>query len=123
MSVPGMGVWAVVLVTDRWAWLVTVVMDVPVLLLVLGSAVLLVAVAWLVRTVPLGVFALTPKVMVSVAVAPLAMVPKLKFNWLPVRTPLPWLALALWKLRPGGKLSVSVTFWASDGPLLLTDMV
>src|SRR5262249_12804178 len=44
-----------VLATDRSAWLVTVVVAVPVLLFGFGSPVLLVAVAWLTRTVPLGV--------------------------------------------------------------------
>src|SRR2546421_4549809 len=66
-----------VLVIDTSAWLMTVVLAVPVLLAVLGSPALLVPVAAFVRIVPSAVVELTVTTRVSVALAPLVRTPRL----------------------------------------------
>src|SRR5437660_483734 len=125
MFVPGEAVAGPVLVTARSAWLVIVVFTVPVLLAEFDSAVVVVPVAELVSTVPLAMAAsLVETVIVAVAVAPEATVPKVNVITLPLTlTPPPGGTLAPWIVSSPGTVSVTTTFWASLGPLLVTAIV
>jgi hypothetical protein len=105
------------LVTDRFAEAVTVVLAVALLFALFGSPSVAVTLAVLVM-VPPDVGAVT--VMVTVALEPLAIDPKLHVTvpalWLQV----PWVAVADTKITPLGRVSVRVTPLAPLGPALLT---
>ena len=67
-------------------------------------------------TVP-AVEASTVTLTVTVAPAPAGSVPRAQVTFpLTLVQGLPWEGEALTKVRPGGKSSVTVTSWASDGP-------
>lgn len=88
-------------------------------LLVLSSSVSVPVTVAVLLSVPVAV-APTLTLMVMVAVAPLAMLPKLA-----VTVPLAWLtlpcdAVALVKVKPAGRMSVTTTLVAPDGPSFTT---
>jgi len=104
----------------------TVVVAVPVLLAGVGSVVTLAAVALLVIVAPLGVPESTFTTIVNVAVSPAATV-ALENTTFPVPPtagelvdhPLPVETTADTKVALAGTASVTVTVWASDGPLFV----
>ena len=91
---------------DRSADVFTVVVWVEVLLPGFGSGVVLVTVAVLVRTVPLGTFGFTVATMVSVADAPATSEPMVQVGAVQVPTD----GVALTKVRLAGRTSCTVTF-------------
>ena len=113
------------LVTERSAWAATVVVAVAVLFPGFGSVVELAAVAEFVTVEPLGALALTLIVIVNTAVSPAATV-ALEKTTLPVAPtggdekvqPTPVVTVAETKVVLAGTASVTVTPWASLGPLL-----
>lgn len=101
------------------AEVVTVVDTLALLLPAFRSGVALATVATLVRTVPTASAPLTVAVSVSVCGVPVTTVPT-------VHTPaakVPWLGVALTKVRPAGSVSFTVTVAAGSGPALLTVIV
>src|SRR5438477_1367 len=120
------GVGEPVLVTARSAEVCTVVMTASVLSLLLGSAVVLAAVAALVIVEPFAALEFTFTTTVKTAVSPLAIV-ALEKTTLPVPPtagalvdqPLPVVTVADTKVVLVGTASVTVTLCASDGPLLV----
>src|SRR2546423_450353 len=110
-----------VLVADRSAEVLTVVKAEAVLLLLLGSVVVVEAVAELVIVVPLGVLAATRTTIVKLGAAPAATVARVK-----VTLPMPPTAgaavvqpagaVAETKVVPAGRVSATLTPWASLGP-------
>ena len=105
-----------VLTTERSACVFTVVVCVEVLLEGVGSGVVLVTVATLVRLPE--TLLLTVAVRVMVAEAPAARVPMVHVGALHCPE-----GLALTKVRPVGSTSLTETLWASEVPLLVTTMV
>lgn len=63
---------------------------------------------------------LTPTTIVMVALAPTFNVPSAPVIVPAALVAVPWLALADTNVKPAGKTSVTVTFVALDGPLLVT---
>ena len=88
------------------------------MLVLTGSVDVAETVAELVR-VPDAVAATVP-VIVMVAVAPSARLPRFPVTVLPAPVAVPWLAVAETKVTLLGSVSVTVTPVASDGPLLVT---
>ena len=73
---------------------------------------------------PLGALAATSTVITTVALWPLAMVPKLMvIRPLGLTLPLPWLGLAPWNVSWEGSWSVTTTVGASLGPLSVAVIV
>jgi len=105
------------LVTDRSAEAVTVVLAVALLFALLESASVAVTVALLV-IVPPEVGAVTT--IVTVALDPLAIDPRLQVTVPALWVQVPWVAVADTKPTPAGKVSVRVTPLAPLGPALLT---
>ena len=99
---------------ERSAEVFTVVVCVEVLLPGVGSGVVLVTVAVLLRMVPCATLAFTVAIMVSVAEAPGARVPTLQVGVFHV----PVDGVALTKVRPAGRTSLAETTCASLTPLL-----
>src|ERR1041385_6338112 len=58
--------------------------------------------------------------MLTVAVAPLAIVPSEHVTRLPLFVHVPWLEFAATKFNPAGNASVTVTLLAASGPRLVT---
>jgi len=106
-----------VLVTDRSAEAVTVVLAVALLFALLGSASLAVTLAVLV-IVPPDVGAVTT--IVTVALPALAIVPRLHVTVPALWVQVPWVGVADTKPTPAGKVSVKLTPVATLGPALLT---
>src|SRR5262249_17817981 len=120
---PAAAVAGPVLVTARSAEVVTVVVAVAVLLVASGALVALVTVTELVMVEPFNALELTWATMVKVAEAPAARDVVVK-----VVVPAPANAGAeVWvedtRVALAGRVSVTVTFWASEGPALVTVMV
>jgi hypothetical protein len=96
-----------------------VVVDAAELFAELGSVVDALAVAVFVITVPFGVAGSTWTTMLIGADAPAASVPRLQVTVVvPVHD-----ADAETKVVPAGRASVTVTFWASDGPTFVAVIV
>ena len=108
-----------VLTTDKSAEVFAVVYSVDVLLPGFGSVVVVITVAELVIVVPLGMSGSTAAVIVRVTTAPLARVPMVQTG--DSQEPLDGLALT--KERPAGRMSLTDTFCADDGPLFDTVIV
>src|SRR5947199_317177 len=109
-----------VFVTARSAWVCTVVVAVPVLLPLIGSVVVVAAVAELLMVVPLAVPAPTLTTMVKTAVSP-AVTADFEKTIGPevlVLQPLPVVTTAETSEVFAGTASLTVTLLASDGPLL-----
>ena len=104
---------------DRSAEEFTVVVCVDVLLFGFGSGVVLVTVAVLVSTVPIGTLAFTVATMVIVAEAPTASVPIVQVGVVHEPTD----GVALTKVRPAGRISLAETVCALLTPLLVTTIV
>jgi len=105
------------LVTDRSAEAVTVVLAVALLLPAFGSFSVAVTLAVLV-SVPLETGAVTT--MVTVALDPLAIDPRLQVTVPALWVQVPWVGVADTKITPAGNVSVRVTPVAALGPALLT---
>src|SRR5215468_10096076 len=104
---------------DRLNCTATWSMSLAVLLLGLESLVVLVTVAVLVWS-PV-VEAGTVKVTVMLLFAPAATVPNAAVKLPPgPRVTLPKLSVTVPRVKPDGKMSDTDTFWASEGPLLVT---
>src|SRR5258707_117374 len=116
MLVPAVAGAGPVLGVARGAEALTVVLNVAVLLAALLSLVVLVTVAVSVSVVPLGTAGLIVATRVIVRVAPAAKGPTRSVKAVPA--PLP--SLAETKVSPAGSVSVTNTFWALEGPLLVT---
>ena len=101
----------------RSAEVVTVVVAVAVLLAATGSLVVELTVAVLVMTVPFSILALTVATMINVTLASAARTPILQVGALHV---VPTDGVALTKVSPAGRLSVTDTDCASLGPRLVT---
>src|SRR5437660_9496 len=95
----------------------TVVAAVAVLLAALVSVSVEVTAAVLVM-LPVVVGART--MMVTVALAPLLMAPRLPVTVVPAVVTVPWLGVAETNVTPAGNVSVSVTLVALPGPALAT---
>src|SRR5260370_1241501 len=127
MVVPAGATEGPVLVTAKSAEVLTVVVVVDVLLAELGSGVALLTVAALLICGPVGTLALIATVMVKVSVWPFGNVAMVSLIMLPLLLRLNTSEPAIWlcdtSVSPVGSVSVSVTFWASLGPLFVTVMV
>ena len=64
-----------------------------------------------------------PTVIVAVAVAPLAMEPRVKVITFKLRALVPWVEVAERKVTVGGRVLVRETPLAVEGPALVTNMV
>lgn len=114
-----------VLVTDSSALVATVVVAIEVLFALLVSGVAEETIAVLVMTVPNGVAGETWTITVNVAVAPGAIAAMLQETVAPVvqLKAGPVSCVSETKVVPGGRTSVQLTFAASEGPALATEIV
>src|SRR2546430_48754 len=102
-------------VIPRSATVLTVVLNVAVLLVLLGSVVVALTFAVSLRTVLLATLGLIIATMVTVRVAPAAKVPIGSVKDVPEPVP----SLDETKVSPAGSVSDRLTPWASEGPALV----
>src|SRR5262245_20576619 len=89
----------------------------------LGSGVVVVTVAVLVTALGVAFGLTVPFTVMTAWVMMRCTVPRSQLKAAPVMVQVPWVANAWVGVSPGGRVSLTTTFWASEGPLSLSTVI